>query len=459
MLKDSIDNGPYQFKFEITVKDINGVTDIRRPQRLEDLDGQDKLRYDSDIKVVNILLFGLPIDIYTLINNYQTAKEIWDHVKELMEGIEMTKQECESMVYDEFEKFTYKPGESIHSYYLRFAKLINDMNMIPMSMTPMKINTNFLYAFLKHNERDVREVREMKQRFPEPLALLSNTYNPRPSYNSNQTQYQAQPYKVYQPYQHYQSSTPITQQLIQSPPRQCYAHTVVQQPLTFQPDITLVIPTFLPIDDPIGTKLRFIWFKEDSLKVMRVMLEIIKLQEEGLSMQLEIQGLEETDDCEDLQLQATTNFKVDHVDAYDSDCDDEATANAIFMENLSHVSSFNDDMVEPPYDSNIFFEVPYYDTYHDYDNLNSNIQELRYIENIVSNNESYDELKGNNDVISYIDYMLTIGNNEHNYVPPLVQKNDMMLSVIEQIKSQVEKCNNVNQEAQSVIESLTNELE
>ncbi|GJX43488.1 hypothetical protein Tco_0260164 [Tanacetum coccineum] len=66
--------------------DTYGVTDIRRAERLEDLKGDDKLRYDSDIKAVNILLLGLPIDIYTLINHYQTAKEIWDHVKELMEG-------------------------------------------------------------------------------------------------------------------------------------------------------------------------------------------------------------------------------------------------------------------------------------------------------------------------------------------------------------------------------------
>ncbi|GJX50448.1 hypothetical protein Tco_0277293 [Tanacetum coccineum] len=63
MLKDSIDNGPYQFKLEITIKDTYGVTDIRRPQRLEDLAGQDTLCYDNDIKAVNILLLGLPVDI------------------------------------------------------------------------------------------------------------------------------------------------------------------------------------------------------------------------------------------------------------------------------------------------------------------------------------------------------------------------------------------------------------
>ncbi|GJT66305.1 hypothetical protein Tco_1017785 [Tanacetum coccineum] len=76
MLKDSIDNGPYQFKSEITIKETNGVTNIRRPQKLKDLEGQDKLSYDSDIKAVNIILLGLPVDIYTLINQYQTAKEI-----------------------------------------------------------------------------------------------------------------------------------------------------------------------------------------------------------------------------------------------------------------------------------------------------------------------------------------------------------------------------------------------
>ncbi|GKA52788.1 hypothetical protein Tco_0746103 [Tanacetum coccineum] len=76
MLKDSIDNGPYQLKPEITVKDSDGITDIRHPQRVEDLAGQEKLHYDSDIKAVNILLLGLPDDIYTLINHYQIAKKI-----------------------------------------------------------------------------------------------------------------------------------------------------------------------------------------------------------------------------------------------------------------------------------------------------------------------------------------------------------------------------------------------
>ncbi|GJQ98862.1 integrase, catalytic region, zinc finger, CCHC-type containing protein [Tanacetum coccineum] len=157
---------------------------------------------------------------------------------------------------------------------------------------------------------------------------------------------------------------------------------------------------------------------------------------------------EEQQDFLDVSLEETDDY-----------CDGEATSNAIFMENLYPIGSLNDDMVEPRYYSDIHSEVPYYDTYHDSDMLNSNIQDLGYIKNSVSNNESYDKLKGNSNVISYTDYMLTIGNDEDNYVPPPIQKNDMMLSVIEQMKSQVEKCNMVNQESKSMNESLTSELE
>nr|GFC95129.1 integrase, catalytic region, zinc finger, CCHC-type, peptidase aspartic, catalytic [Tanacetum cinerariifolium] len=108
-----------------------------------------------------------------------------------MEGTKMTKEEHESMLYDESNKFSYEVRESVHSYYLRYAKLINDMNMIPMSMSNMQINMKFvnhiqlewsrfvtaakqardlqvinfdqLYAFLKHNEKDAKEVRETRQ--------------------------------------------------------------------------------------------------------------------------------------------------------------------------------------------------------------------------------------------------------------------------------------------------------
>ncbi|GJY48422.1 retrovirus-related pol polyprotein from transposon TNT 1-94 [Tanacetum coccineum] len=151
------------------------------------------------------------------------------------------------------------------------------------------VNFDQLYAFLKHNEKDAKEVREMRQQFPNLLALMVNAYNPPPSYSSQRFQYHSSPHEVYQPYQFYQSTTTL--------------HT-------------------------------------------------------------------------------TANFKADHVDAYDSDYDDEATASTIFM---------------------------------------TNVQETEYIEQSFSNNDSYDELTSNNNVISYADYMVTIENDAAQYVPPPAQ--------------------------------------
>ncbi|GJV56018.1 retrovirus-related pol polyprotein from transposon TNT 1-94 [Tanacetum coccineum] len=121
---------------------------------------------------------GLPKDIYTLINHYTDAKDIWDNNK----------------------------GETIHDYYVRFAKLINDMRNIKMTMSRMQLNSKFvnnmlpewgrfvtavklnrglrdsnydqLYDYLKQHEAHANENKMMLDRFTQhtvdPLALMSN---------------------------------------------------------------------------------------------------------------------------------------------------------------------------------------------------------------------------------------------------------------------------------------------
>ncbi|GKD27705.1 hypothetical protein Tco_1233919 [Tanacetum coccineum] len=41
-----------------------------------------------------------------------------------------------------------------------------------------------------------------------------------------------------------------------------------------------------------------------------------------------------------------------------------------------------------------------------------------YIEHLVSNDDSYDELTSDSNVISYVDYMVTFENDDVQYVPP-----------------------------------------
>nr|GEV06336.1 reverse transcriptase domain-containing protein [Tanacetum cinerariifolium] len=93
-----------------------------------------------------------------------------------------------------------------------------------------------------------------------------------------------------------------------------------------------------------------VWFKDKMLPVQSQEARVVlnDKQHDFLA-----DSLKETNDYDDRKVQAKTNFKVDHVDASDSDCDDEATANEIFMVNLSPIGSINDDMVKPRYDSDI----------------------------------------------------------------------------------------------------------
>ncbi|GJY88966.1 hypothetical protein Tco_0503594 [Tanacetum coccineum] len=52
---------------------------LERPRVYSDLSPNDKERYNADIQATNILLQGLPKDIYSLINHYTDAKDIWDN--------------------------------------------------------------------------------------------------------------------------------------------------------------------------------------------------------------------------------------------------------------------------------------------------------------------------------------------------------------------------------------------
>nr|GEY70417.1 hypothetical protein [Tanacetum cinerariifolium] len=44
-----------------------------------------KIQADSDMKVTNIILQGLPSDIYSFVNHYRVAKNLWERIQLLMQ--------------------------------------------------------------------------------------------------------------------------------------------------------------------------------------------------------------------------------------------------------------------------------------------------------------------------------------------------------------------------------------
>ncbi|GKB06629.1 hypothetical protein Tco_0834862 [Tanacetum coccineum] len=108
--------------------------EVTRTKKYVELSAAEKIQADCDMKATNIILQGLPSDIYSLVNHHRVAKDLCERVQLLMQGSSLTKQARECKLYDAFDKFTHIKRESLHKYYLRFTKLINDMNIYNMKM-------------------------------------------------------------------------------------------------------------------------------------------------------------------------------------------------------------------------------------------------------------------------------------------------------------------------------------
>ncbi|GKA57253.1 hypothetical protein Tco_0756441 [Tanacetum coccineum] len=170
-----------------------------------------------DMKATNIILQGLPTDIYSLVNYNRFAKDLWERVQLLMQGTSLTKQERKCKLYDAFDKFTHIKGETLYNYYLRFTQLINDMNIYNMKIEQFQVNTNFLnslppewskfvtdvklvkdlhttnfdqlHAYLEQHELHANEFRLLHERNQDPLAFVANQQMTPPHFNTYQSSY------------------------------------------------------------------------------------------------------------------------------------------------------------------------------------------------------------------------------------------------------------------------------
>ncbi|GJZ77460.1 hypothetical protein Tco_0642132 [Tanacetum coccineum] len=179
MILESVENGPLIWP---TIEE-NGVT---RTKKYAELSAAEKIQADYDMKATNIILQGLPPDIY-------------------------------SLLYDAFDKFTHIKRETLHKYYLRFTQLINDMNIYNMKIEQFQFNTKFLnslppewskfmtdvklvkdlhttnfdhlHAYLEQHELHANEVRLLRERNQDPLAFVANRQMTPPHFNTYQSSY------------------------------------------------------------------------------------------------------------------------------------------------------------------------------------------------------------------------------------------------------------------------------
>ncbi|GKA85130.1 hypothetical protein Tco_0806784 [Tanacetum coccineum] len=366
-----------------------------------------------------------------------------------MQGTSLSKQERECKLYDEFDKFSHVKGETLHQYYLRFDKFINDMNIIQMRMQPVQVNTKFLnslppewgkfvtdvklardlhtsnydqlYAYIKQQEAHANEARLMRESFPDPLALVANYHQPQSHFNNYHSQYTT-PYHT-QPSVTQNSYLPLI---------------ILQQPQAEFPqlDSGLVVLTFLPGNDPIACMNKAMAFfsavfsphypltnnklssslnlrNQATVQDGRVAVQQVlgrqghnvvgsgsqgnasaqakgkELDEEQLAFLVDL-GV--ADDQVAQTITHNAAFQTDDLDAYDSSCDDISSAKVVLMDNLSSC------------DSDVLSEVPYSDTFQN-DMINQSVQELQYSEQAPIIDYPDNEITSDSYIIPYSQYL------------------------------------------------------
>nr|GFA73684.1 hypothetical protein [Tanacetum cinerariifolium] len=185
------------------------------------------------------------------------------------------------------------------------------------------------------------------------------------------------------------------------------------------------------------------WFK-DKLLLVQAQANGQVLQEEELDSLADPGTTKSTTN----QTVVTTNvaYQADDLDAYDSDCDEVNSAKVALMANLSHYGS--DNVAEVNYQNYIPNHL-----------IPQEMQVPSTSEQSTILAHSNTESTSDSNIISYSKYMHESQyNTVQNYTLPALQ-DDLILSVIEQLKTQVVNCTKINQDNKQVNELLTAELE
>ncbi|GJZ94009.1 hypothetical protein Tco_0666212 [Tanacetum coccineum] len=170
MILSSVQNGPLIWP---TVTEADGATQTKK---YEELSATQKIQVDCDCKATNIVLQGLPLDVYAIVNHHKVSKEIWDRVKLLMQGTKLSLQEKECKLYDEFDMFTFVNGETLYHLPPEWSKFVTDVKLARDLHTA---NYDQLYSYLEQHEVHANETRLMRltvsvfNQGDDPIACLN----------------------------------------------------------------------------------------------------------------------------------------------------------------------------------------------------------------------------------------------------------------------------------------------
>ncbi|GJV11649.1 putative reverse transcriptase domain-containing protein [Tanacetum coccineum] len=402
MILESVEHGPLIWP---TIEEI-GVT---RTKKYAELSAIEKIQSDCDLKATNIILQGLPSDIYSL------------------------ERECK--LYDAFDKFAHIKGESLYYYYLRFTQRINDMNIYKMKLEQFQVNTKFLNSLPPEWSKFVTNVKLVKDLHTTNFDQL-HAYLQQHELHANEVLNQQTHLAEFpqidsdlavlvfkqgdDPIDAINKMMSFMSTIVTSRTR---ANTLgtrgnnsgqkrVVKCFNYQGEGHMARQCRKPKRKRDAT-----WFRDKVL--------LVKAQGNGNVLnEKELEFLADPGIAEGpvTQTVITHNiaYQADDLDAYDFDCDEISTAKSVLMANLSS------------YGSDVLLEVPHSDNTNN-DMLNQSVQEMPYSEQPHFVNYPENEITSDSNIIPYSQCLLETQNVAVQDTNFSAQHDAMILSVFEKL--------------------------
>ncbi|KAJ9557809.1 hypothetical protein OSB04_012423 [Centaurea solstitialis] len=101
-------------------------------------------RHEIDKRAMSLLIMSLPNDMYSRVDSFDNARDIWIEIEQQMQGGDTASEFQKESAMNAYEGFHAKEGELLHDSYQLLNSLVNDLRRLKVEKSRYEVNVKFL---------------------------------------------------------------------------------------------------------------------------------------------------------------------------------------------------------------------------------------------------------------------------------------------------------------------------